>query len=369
MWTDEGLDVPITRMRIKLILAGAVLVAALSYLAYAGIRSGRSYYLSVDTFLGDAQYHGQRVRLHGVVGPPTATAQAEEGVLRFPLQGERRRAARGVPRGRAGAVQAGQGGGGGGAAGRRRRLHRRPTPHQVRQQVHLPRRPRPRSGGHTVTAAGLGDFALAAAVLASCGLAVLASLAAVRQERPGLLRAGRRALYVAAGLLSACMAVLLAAILRNDFHLSYVAEYTERALPLGYKLAAFWAGQEGSLLLWAWLLAVLGVVAALCPQAGAARRAGGRCWWCWRRPGASSRPDALRGRCQPLPPQPLLPDGHGMNPMLQNPAMMPIRRRSSWATPASPFRLHDAWRPSWQAGQTAPGRGPPGRGCSSPGCS
>jgi cytochrome c-type biogenesis protein CcmF len=47
---------------------------------------------------------------------------------------------------------------------------------------------------------------------------------------------------------------LLWAIFANDFSLAYVLHESNRALPGAYKFAALWSGQEGSLLLWAWLL-------------------------------------------------------------------------------------------------------------------
>jgi cytochrome c-type biogenesis protein CcmF len=47
---------------------------------------------------------------------------------------------------------------------------------------------------------------------------------------------------------------LLWAIFSNDFSLAYVLHESNRALPGAYKFAALWSGQEGSLLLWAWLL-------------------------------------------------------------------------------------------------------------------
>ncbi len=49
----------------------------------------------------------------------------------------------------------------------------------------------------------------------------------------------------------------------NDFSVSYVLHHSNRALPLPYKFAALWSGQEGSLLLWAWLLAAYGFVLRL----------------------------------------------------------------------------------------------------------
>jgi len=43
----------------------------------------------------------------------------------------------------------------------------------------------------------------------------------------------------------------------------YIAEHSNRALPGAYKFSALWSGQEGSLLLWAWLLGTYGFVLRL----------------------------------------------------------------------------------------------------------
>ena len=53
---------------------------------------------------------------------------------------------------------------------------------------------------------------------------------------------------------SVAVFALLWAIFSNDFSLAYVMHESNRALPVPYKCAALWSGQEGSLLLWAWLL-------------------------------------------------------------------------------------------------------------------
>lgn len=57
---------------------------------------------------------------------------------------------------------------------------------------------------------------------------------------------------------SAAAGVLIQATLSNDFSLLYVAHHSNRDLPAAYKFAALWSGQEGSLLLWAWLLSGYG---------------------------------------------------------------------------------------------------------------
>src|SRR6201990_2095454 len=56
---------------------------------------------------------------------------------------------------------------------------------------------------------------------------------------------------------------LVWAAFTNDFSVSYILHHSNRALPGAYKFAALWSGQEGSLLLWAWLLATYGFVLRL----------------------------------------------------------------------------------------------------------
>jgi cytochrome c-type biogenesis protein CcmF len=53
---------------------------------------------------------------------------------------------------------------------------------------------------------------------------------------------------------------LVWAAFTNDFSVAYILHHSNRALPWPYKFAALWSGQEGSLLLWAWLLAGYGFV-------------------------------------------------------------------------------------------------------------
>ncbi|MGB6278769.1 MAG: cytochrome c biogenesis protein CcsA [Syntrophobacteria bacterium] len=53
--------------------------------------------------------------------------------------------------------------------------------------------------------------------------------------------------------------LLMFAILKHEFIYSYVANYSSRDLPLQYLISSFWAGQEGSFLLWVLLGAWLGI--------------------------------------------------------------------------------------------------------------
>lgn len=53
--------------------------------------------------------------------------------------------------------------------------------------------------------------------------------------------------------------VLVQAFLGNHFEFDYVVRYSSSDLPTFYKITAFWAGQEGSLLLWILLLTIFTV--------------------------------------------------------------------------------------------------------------
>ncbi|MBW2602077.1 MAG: cytochrome c biogenesis protein CcsA, partial [Deltaproteobacteria bacterium] len=54
--------------------------------------------------------------------------------------------------------------------------------------------------------------------------------------------------------------LLMRSILNHEFIYSYVTSYSSRDLPLLYLISSFWAGQEGSFLLWVLLGAWLGIV-------------------------------------------------------------------------------------------------------------
>src|SRR5436190_1196566 len=81
--------------------------------------------------------------------------------------------------------------------------------------------------------------------------------AAVYGARPGNRRfaeSARRAVYATAGLVTLAFAILEIAFLRSDFSFVTVATHSSTTTPLFYKAAAAWSSQEGSLLLWAFLL-------------------------------------------------------------------------------------------------------------------
>ena len=103
--------------------------------------------------------------------------------------------------------------------------------------------------------AGLG-FACLQLALAVCVYGIGASLYGVRSGRVELSASGRRSVYALAGILTVAFAVLEVAFLSNDFTFNTVADTSSRTTPTFYRAAAVWSSQEGSLLLWAWLLSL-----------------------------------------------------------------------------------------------------------------
>jgi cytochrome c-type biogenesis protein CcmF len=100
--------------------------------------------------------------------------------------------------------------------------------------------------------AELGDFALLLALFLS-GYAVLIDFLGSWRRESGLIKSARNATVASLGCLSVAMIALWISLAKSDFSVLYVAEHTSRALPFPYKISALWAGSAGSLLLWLWL--------------------------------------------------------------------------------------------------------------------
>jgi len=99
----------------------------------------------------------------------------------------------------------------------------------------------------------LGSLAI---LLAFC-VALYATLACVvgrLKRKPFLIVSGQRAVYAIWVLVTLASGILVYSLLTGDFRFSYVAEHSNRTMPILYKFAAWWGGQEGSLLFWSFLL-------------------------------------------------------------------------------------------------------------------
>ena len=116
--------------------------------------------------------------------------------------------------------------------------------------------------------AAFGSFALLIA-LALAAYNFLAGALALRLIATGqparisperLADTARRAGIAGFIAITAAAFALVWSVFTNDFSITYILEHSNRALPAPYKFAALWSGQEGSLLLWAWLLGTYGFV-------------------------------------------------------------------------------------------------------------
>jgi len=85
---------------------------------------------------------------------------------------------------------------------------------------------------------------------------IAASLYGARSGSREWVDSGRRAVYALALLATGAFAILEGAFLRSDFSFNVVAAHSSTTTPTFYKLAAAWSSQEGSLLLWVFLLSV-----------------------------------------------------------------------------------------------------------------
>jgi cytochrome c-type biogenesis protein CcmF len=90
--------------------------------------------------------------------------------------------------------------------------------------------------------------------------AIVASIAGVRVRSRELIRSGQNAAWGVTALITAASLTLLAALAVHDFSLRYVWEHSSRAMSMDLVLAAFYSGQQGSLLYWAWTLSIFSAI-------------------------------------------------------------------------------------------------------------
>ena len=92
---------------------------------------------------------------------------------------------------------------------------------------------------------------------------VVAGLLGIRRRDTRLLTSARFAGVAVFLALTASVAVMQAALLTDDFSVSYVAKTSRIASPAWVKVVTMWAALEGSILLWAWLLSAYGAILSL----------------------------------------------------------------------------------------------------------
>lgn len=135
--------------------------------------------------------------------------------------------------------------------------------------------------------------------------------------REDLKAFARQAYYYGTFAIALASGILLYLILTHDFRLHYVFSYSDRSLPWFYLASTFWAGQEGSFLLWIFWSCVIGVFFIRF-----ARHYENRALIIYNLTLLSLVAILLRQSpfrfLQGLPPGQVPLDGQGLNPLLQN---------------------------------------------------
>lgn len=196
-----------------------------------------------------------------------------------------------------------------------------------------------------------------AALYVALPLGLYAAVAAILGQRPGRenwARSARMAVYGLTALATVAAASMTYLLYTSDFRYDYVARVTDRNLDPVYKITALWAGNEGSLLLWWWVLTGLTALVV------SSRPAGDRELRPW-----ATVALLLNGLfflsllLFVAPPFRRSPqeqvDGAGLNPLLQNPGMLlhPVFLYLGYVGFAIPWayavaalitcRVNDAW--------------------------
>ena len=82
-----------THMRWKLSIAAVVFIGAIIYLSFAGMQKGWVYTVGVDSYLSQAQYKDQRVRLCGKAAEENFDVNKGQFSAKFMLEGEKQKIA------------------------------------------------------------------------------------------------------------------------------------------------------------------------------------------------------------------------------------------------------------------------------------
>ena len=93
-------------------------------------------------------------------------------------------------------------------------------------------------------------------------LTILAALAGVALRDRRLVVAARHLMIAGGVAVTGAAACLVGAFFDGAYHLEYVFSYSESKLDAQYKFAGLWAGLDGSILFWAFILGAIGAVVA-----------------------------------------------------------------------------------------------------------
>ncbi|MSP62573.1 MAG: heme lyase CcmF/NrfE family subunit, partial [Myxococcales bacterium] len=108
--------------------------------------------------------------------------------------------------------------------------------------------------------ADMGQLSLLLSLVVAVYAASACAVGARRRSRR-LITSGVYATYGAAALMTLASSIIFFAILANDYSIKYVQHYSDATMPWYYKITSYWGGLDGSMMFWAWLLAIFGALA------------------------------------------------------------------------------------------------------------
>ncbi len=103
-----------------------------------------------------------------------------------------------------------------------------------------------------------GNFSIGIAFVAAV-VSTYAYHQCYKKNNDSSLQLANISYYVMFGSLLFATILLLSQILAHNFQLNYVYSYSSRSLPTAYLISTFWAGQEGTFLLWLVISTIFGI--------------------------------------------------------------------------------------------------------------
>lgn len=94
----------------------------------------------------------------------------------------------------------------------------------------------------------------------ACLYSLLIYVIGWKKKRGDLIVSAGRATVLTFVLLTLAVALLIGAFLTDNFALLYVYGYSSKTLPLFYKMTGLWAGLDGSILFWTWLVSFYALI-------------------------------------------------------------------------------------------------------------
>jgi cytochrome c-type biogenesis protein CcmF len=98
-------------------------------------------------------------------------------------------------------------------------------------------------------------------IFAMCLITALLAMLGAHQRSARLIDGAVQGIYAIATLAAFAASLIIYAFLADDFSIQYVQHTSDSAMPLFYKITAFWGGLDGSLLFWVLLLSVFSALA------------------------------------------------------------------------------------------------------------